>query len=324
MSSFPNIDTYLNHLPPAAAEHFEVARNVLIVVLGVRPSHLHLRPTLKSASSQAAMWDIFLYIPDDIGILRQNRIRPVLICFATTRFFATIFIFLSIISRTLYIDDCNGAWSRAAGVSCTLAHLTASFIFLQRLWAVYALHRLVKIVFFVLWLGANGLMTTSIYGARFGHIPGTGYCTYLEVHPYVSAAGFMLASFDTAVFVAISYKISISHGGGRIGINWDTIVSGRALPRLSRAVLQGGQQYFLITICLSIPIAILIVIPVIPPTYQAMLSFPFTNLVASMACRIFRNLKLHPPPGFEDELPTISRINPSDPSSAVHESHISP
>lgn len=85
MSSFPNIDTCLNHLPLAAAEHFEVARNVLIVVLGVRPSHLHLRPTLKSASSQAAMWDIFLYIPDDIGILRQNRIRPVLICFATTR-----------------------------------------------------------------------------------------------------------------------------------------------------------------------------------------------------------------------------------------------
>lgn len=79
-----------------------------------------------------------------------------------------------------------------------------------------------------------------------------------------------------------------------------------------------------ITICLSIPIAILIVIPIIPPTYQAMLSFPFTNLVASMACRIFRNLKLHPPPGFEDKLPTISRINPSDPSSAVHESHISP
>ncbi|XP_006456228.1 hypothetical protein AGABI2DRAFT_77336, partial [Agaricus bisporus var. bisporus H97] len=160
------------------------------------------------------------------------------------------------------IDDCNGAWSRAAGVSCTLVHLTASFIFLQRLWAVYALHRLVKIVFFVLWLGANGLMTTSIYGARLGHIPGTGYCTYLEVHPYVSAAGFMLASFDTAVFVAISYKISISHGGGRIGINWDTIVSGRALPRLSRAVLQGGQQYFFVSYILFL------ITFIIPHIYQ--------------------------------------------------------
>jgi hypothetical protein len=103
----------------------------------------------------------------------------------------------------------------------------------------------VKIVFFVLWLGANGLMTTSIYGAQFGHIPGTGYCTYLAVHQYVSAAGFTLVFFDTAVFVATSYKMAISHIGSSIGISWDTIISGRALPRLSRAVLQGGQQYFL-------------------------------------------------------------------------------
>jgi hypothetical protein len=103
----------------------------------------------------------------------------------------------------------------------------------------------VKIVFFVIWFSINSLMTTAIYGAQFGHIPGTGYCTYVEVHPYVSIAGFSLAFFDTAIFVATSYKMAISHNDSHVGISWDTVVSGRALPGLSRAVLQGGQRYFL-------------------------------------------------------------------------------
>jgi hypothetical protein len=40
MSSFPNTDTYLNHLPPDAGRSFEVARDLLVVVLGVRLEYL--------------------------------------------------------------------------------------------------------------------------------------------------------------------------------------------------------------------------------------------------------------------------------------------
>lgn len=88
-------------------------------------------------------------------------------------------------------------------------------------------------------------MTVTIYGAQLGHIPGTGYCMYIEVHLYMSAAGLMLAIFDTVVFVAISYKIAVLHSDPSNGVIWDTLISGRALPRLSRAILQGGQQYYL-------------------------------------------------------------------------------
>lgn len=97
----------------------------------------------------------------------------------------------------------------------------------------------------MMWLAANGLMTTTIYAAELGHIPGTGYCIYTQVQQYDSAPGFMLAIFDTAVFVAISYKVAILHSDPGTGVTWDTVISGRALPRLSKAVLQGGQQYYL-------------------------------------------------------------------------------
>lgn len=46
-----------------------------------------------------------------------------------------------------------------------------------------------------------------------------GYCTYVELHPYVSIAGFSLAFFDTAVFLATPYKMAVTHSGPRIGIN---------------------------------------------------------------------------------------------------------
>jgi hypothetical protein len=50
MSSFLNPDTYLNHLPPADAEGFEVARNVLLAVLGVGLSSLRLYLSVKRSS----------------------------------------------------------------------------------------------------------------------------------------------------------------------------------------------------------------------------------------------------------------------------------
>jgi hypothetical protein len=35
MATFPNPDTYLNHIPPAQAAEFEAARNLALAVLGV-------------------------------------------------------------------------------------------------------------------------------------------------------------------------------------------------------------------------------------------------------------------------------------------------
>jgi hypothetical protein len=36
MSTFPNPDTYLNHLSPAQAAQFEVVRNISLATMGVR------------------------------------------------------------------------------------------------------------------------------------------------------------------------------------------------------------------------------------------------------------------------------------------------
>jgi hypothetical protein len=123
--------------------------------------------------------------------------------------------------------------------------MSTAFLFLQRLRAVYADNRWVQAAFCFLWVVTSGVMTVVVYGQQSSYIPGTAYCVYSNVEQYMSAAVFVASFYDVAVFVVISYKIASSYSNLDAGISWDTLISGRALPRLSRSILQGGQQYYL-------------------------------------------------------------------------------
>jgi hypothetical protein len=103
----------------------------------------------------------------------------------------------------------------------------------------------VSVFFSALWLIEDGLGVTVPLGVRAANIPGTKYCIDSEPRRYVIAGGFIPVVFDTFVLLAISYKIGTSHSTQDLRVSWSTLVSGRALPRLSRAILQGGQQYYL-------------------------------------------------------------------------------
>lgn len=119
-----------------------------------------------------------------------------------------------------------------------------SFLFLRRVQAVYTGNRSAWWIFGFLWLGTSAADVILFLGIRPNHIPGTHYCILYALRHYVSATSFMPAAFDTLVFFAISYKIafqSINYSGS----SWHMFFSGKALPALSRAVLQGSQLYYL-------------------------------------------------------------------------------
>lgn len=132
-----------------------------------------------------------------------------------------------------------------AGCLSVLAMTCASYLFLRRVHAVYADKRWVRWFFSVFWVihVASGLAVPL--GVKPTHIPGTRYSQDTYIKPYVAITGSIILLFDTSVFLAISYKIATDHGVLDDRIRWDTLVSGKALPRLSRAILRGGQQYYL-------------------------------------------------------------------------------
>lgn len=78
-----------------------------------------------------------------------------------------------------------------------------------------------------------------------GPLSDTGYCIDSGVKKFVIGAGFMPPIFDTLVFGFISYRLATRHANDRDHSHWRTFFSGKALPRLSKAMLQGGQQYYL-------------------------------------------------------------------------------
>uniref|UniRef100_A0A8H7XXT8 Uncharacterized protein n=1 Tax=Psilocybe cubensis TaxID=181762 RepID=A0A8H7XXT8_PSICU len=59
-----------------------------------------------------------------------------------------------------------------------------------------------------------------------------------------------------------------------------------------RAALRSGQQYYLMCVCADILVAGLVLTPTVPQTYRTMFMVPNLALYSSMACRVFRNLKI--------------------------------
>lgn len=144
------------------------------------------------------------------------------------------------------------ALDMAAGFLCVLSMSTASYLFLRRVHAVYAENKYVQRFFSAFWVMSSLAGLTIPLGIQPTFIPGTHYEKDAGLHPYAAIGAFVPLLFDSFVFLAISYRIASTHSLVDERVSWDTLVSGKALPRLSRAILQGGQQYYLSVLALSV------------------------------------------------------------------------
>ncbi|KAJ3562685.1 hypothetical protein NP233_g9422 [Leucocoprinus birnbaumii] len=272
-STLPNPDIYLNHLTPDLAGQFEVTRDVYLTLLG------------------AAIWDVLVYLPDDIRIALSSPFSFTILCFLTTRLFAIAETLIMVVTQTHPIDNCR-AMPITMSILCILSMSTTSFLFLRRLHAVFFDQRPIRWLFGFLWLGANGVTVLGPIGLNAMHIEGTNYCTFYQVHSYSSMAEFVPAAFDTLVFLAISYQLITSYTevGVSDSASWRAFFTGNLSP-IARALLRGCQQYYLMVCWMTIASGILLYLPSVPPLYRPMLGLANNKLTASMACRVFRNLK---------------------------------
>ncbi|KAF9439844.1 hypothetical protein P691DRAFT_740266 [Macrolepiota fuliginosa MF-IS2] len=271
-----NPNTYLNHLSPADARQYEICRNICLITLG------------------ATIWDILVYIPDDIHIVKRGPFRFTIFSFIFSRVFAVGYALISVLQRTIPTSNPN-TLTIVSSVLCVLAVGCSSFLFLQRVRAVYAGNRQAQWFFSIFWFIYATSEIVKIIGVKPSLIPGTHYFSDAGYQPYVAVGVFVGLLYDTCVFLAISYKIILTHNmsdrhPGLRGLV-HRFTSGKALPGLSHAVLQGGQQYYLITAGAMSAIGIIFVLPSVDQMIMAMVSAPLIPLIASMACRVFRNLK---------------------------------
>ncbi|KIJ45856.1 hypothetical protein M422DRAFT_95821, partial [Sphaerobolus stellatus SS14] len=256
-------------LPPVTAAQFEISRNIYVGTLG------------------ALIWDMLVTLPEEIWLL-TNGISPAIVSYFLSRY---IFPQFNILRRLIGMPNCM-ALEHAITSCWVLATASTGFLFLRRVQALYLNNRIVSYFFIFLYITNAGVSIVTPIGSRVTPLADTGYCINGGIAHYVSATVFMTLAYDTMVFLAISYKVATEHGKPGRPVNLKSLITGEAFPRFSRAILQGGQQYYLITVCLNILISVLIVAPSVPPIYEAIFTVPDIAVTSSMACRVYRNLRL--------------------------------
>ncbi|KAF5357210.1 hypothetical protein D9756_006856 [Leucocoprinus leucothites] len=274
-STLPNPDVYLNHLPPEFAAQLENTRNVYLVFIG------------------AAIWDVLVYVPEDFRIVVSSPISATTLCFMFTRLFAIAYTLFAVLTQVQPIGDCVSI-QIGMGIVCVLAMSTTSFLFLRRFHAVFSDQQKLCWLFSFLWCGTSSVTILGPIGLEAEHMEGTNFCSFYPTHDYTAIAEFLPAAFDTLVFFAISYKLV--HSYAKVGFSddtsWRTFFTGN-LPPISRALLRGCQHYYMVVGGMTIASGIVLYLPesAVPPMYGMMLVLSNTMLSASMACRVFRNLK---------------------------------
>jgi len=202
---------------------------------------------------------------------------------------------MSALAKTGPVRNC-GVMQLIICIFLVLASGSSSYLFLKRVHAVFFQERLVSHAFTALWVGAVGASTLVLIDPLHDYyeIANTGHCINVKVSGYVSAAFIVPMVFDALVHFAITFKILMSHPRDMTQPrSWKNFCCReKALPRLSRAILQGGQQYYSMTNGVNISCAVQVVSPSASPVMQLSLSVPAIALTSAMACRVFRNLKL--------------------------------
>ena len=127
-------------------------------------------------------------------------------------------------------------------------------LFFFRVRAIFHNSLRITIIFGVLWLSTLGCTMTAAFGLKASHIGTTMNCIDIEVKSYTSSGLVAAAVNDTAVFIAISYRlVSISFADSLSG-RLQSFFRGKHMGHISRVILQTGQLYYLYVFMFQPPI----------------------------------------------------------------------
>ncbi|KAJ6454577.1 hypothetical protein C8R45DRAFT_1082653 [Mycena sanguinolenta] len=273
ITDLPNSSTPLAFLPPALASQFEVSRYVLAATLG------------------AYVWDIGLNLGNDYALLFKHNVRFPTVVYFLSRAFTLAYILASFIFAVAPVENCN-ALVLGISIGVVLSQTSTAMLFFLRVTAVWHPNKIAYMVFSILWLAVLGAGITDPVGIRAAHIGPTKQCIDTLIPTNTEVTGIMPLINDTAIFLAITYRI-LDHTivADSPMARLRAFFGGRGLSALSRALLESGQHFYLIAVATHLTLLFVLKMPQLSPVYHAMLAFPGFALVNAMACLVFRRIK---------------------------------
>ncbi|KAE9391430.1 hypothetical protein BT96DRAFT_925307 [Gymnopus androsaceus JB14] len=272
-NNLPNPNTPLAFLAPDLANQFEVSRYLYAITLG------------------AYMWDIAVNLSSDYKLLFKHRIRFPTIAYYASRVFTLAYIITSFVFQVGSVSNCN-ALQISLGICNTLAQSSTAMLFLLRALAVWKNNEYVRGMLCFAWLGLFGCVMVTPIGIRGAHIGTTMQCINVVAQVWEEAGPISAVIFDSIIFSSIAYRIltnGVMEDGARPRLQ--TFFGLRnTIPRLSAALLRGGQKYYLFAVSWNVVVIVLVGSQSLPPVYRVMCSIPATATQSAMACLVFRQI----------------------------------
>ncbi|KAK0241562.1 hypothetical protein EDD85DRAFT_405879 [Armillaria nabsnona] len=245
---------------------------------------------LYAATLGGYLWDVAINLENDYQLLFKHRIRYPTVIYYMSRVFTLAYILTTFTCRLTDIPNCDTA-QLALGICNVLSQTFTSFLFFLRVTAVWHKNQCVFFFFTILWLGVIAGAITVPVGIRGAHIGMTQHCINVRVPEYAQLSIIMPLIFDSCTFVAITYRILLYSCVEETARGRLRAFLGRGVPIISRNLLLGGQQYYLVAVCGNVVCLILVLVPGLPAVYRAMCTIPILAIINAMACIVFRKIK---------------------------------
>ncbi|KAF7350758.1 hypothetical protein MSAN_01636900 [Mycena sanguinolenta] len=269
-----NPSTPVAFLPPALADQFEQSRYLYAATLG------------------AYVWDIALNLGNDSVLLFKHSVRFPTIVYFLSRTFTLALILACFVDAVAPVENCN-AIVLGYSICLVLSQTATAMLFFLRVTAVWYPSKVAFAVFSMLWIGVLGAGITVPLGVREAHIGPTMQCINTALPADTKVAAIMPLINDTAIFLAINYRI-LAHTivGDSLRARLRVLLGGTGpgLSTLSQVLLQSGQHFYLIAVATHVTLLVLLKLPHLTPICRGMFSVPALALVNAMACLVFRRI----------------------------------
>ncbi|KAJ7277425.1 hypothetical protein C8J57DRAFT_1309187 [Mycena rebaudengoi] len=293
--SSPNATDLLNpltplaYLPPDFAHQMQIGNYIAIGTLG------------------AFIWDILCNTHNDYKLLFKHRIGLGTVAYFFSRLATLFYILMSTLFQSTYpLNNCSVA-AKANEIACVIALPANSFLFFLRARAIFDRNRYLIIMFFCLWLLVLGsALTPALPGVlTAGNVGPTKYCMNIAGKTYGGLFTIPPLINDTIIFIAISWRMfQNAHVDNGLTANMKTFMTGEYLLPFSKAVLQDGQLYYLITVAANLPAVIMTFNTGVSPGYRVMFYVCTVMVTNCMACHVYRNTKF----GFHKRITTTVEL----------------
>ncbi|KAF8160242.1 hypothetical protein K438DRAFT_1731737 [Mycena galopus ATCC 62051] len=269
-------DTAVSLFPP------ELAKQLLILQY------------VRTGTCAVFIWDILSNLKADYMLLFNYRLAWPVAAYFLSRITCAAYIIGSTVFSTYSAGRCR-VFHLALGILYPIAIPSTSLLFFVRVRAIYGCTRAVTTVFALIWTAVIVsciLVPIATHGVNIGP---TRYCVTGEVAEYAGAVGLAPGLFDTAVFLAISYKLfrntHVEHPSWKQKAR--AFFSGAYLPSFSKSLFVDGQIYYLITAVSNVATFIHPCLSGLAVPYRSLLVVTNMTLTNVMACRVYRHTRLH-------------------------------